>query len=388
MTGVPTTGAPTTGEPMTAPAQPPAPAPMDAAVLVRQSGRLADDLRELADVLPGRADAAWRALYGADGAAGTARSVCLVGDGDSLHAGTAAEAAFEHLAELPCEVQPAQRFLGYHVHTAAPGTLVVAVSASGRTERVLQGVAAARARGLRTLGISGSDTSPLAGAADAHIAVGLPDPEPSPGVRTHQASLAALLVLALRAAETTRGADAAAGYRAELAGLAEDVAATEAAVRERAAAWGRAVAGAPVIAVLGTGPAEGTAGYAAAKVVEGAGVHAYGRDLEEWWHVERFAAPLDTPLVVLAPPGPARPRALELAGRALGLGRRVALVTPAGDTGDLDDRIEVLPVHGTAREEFAPLLHQVFAAHLAFGIARELGRSPFQRHRPTGPALR
>ncbi|MFC9931846.1 SIS domain-containing protein [Streptomyces sp. NPDC127190] len=374
---------------MTAPAGPPAaPDPMDSAVLVRQSGRLAADLRDLVGFLPDRVDTAWRELYDPDGAAGTVRSVCLVGDGDSLHAGTAAEAAFEYLADLPCEVQPAQRFLGYHVRTAAPGTLVVAVSASGRTERVLQGVAEARARGLRTLGISGSATSPLADAADTHVTVGLPDPEPSPGIRTHQASLVALLMLALRPAETTRGADWAARARAELLGLADGVAATEAAVRERASVWGRTLTDAPVIAVLGTGPAEGTAGYAAAKIVEGAGVHAYGRDLEEWWHVERFAGPLDTPVVVLAPPGPSRARALELAERALALGRRVALVTHPEGTEHLDDRIVLLPVHGTAREEFAPLLHQTFAAHLAFGLARGLGRSPFQRHRPTGPALR
>ncbi|QPA01346.1 hypothetical protein DI273_22290 [Streptomyces violascens] len=63
-------------------------------------------------------------------------------------------------------------------------------------------------------------------------------------------------------------------------------------------------------------------------------------------------------------------------------------MTPAEEAGDLDDRIVVLPVHGTAREEFAPLLYQPFAAHLAFGLACALGRSPFQRHRPTGPALR
>ncbi|MEU2757250.1 SIS domain-containing protein [Streptomyces albidoflavus] len=378
---------------MTAPPPTPVTNPvdaMDSAVLVRQSGRLADDLRALVGFLPERVDEAWRGVSGRDdaGADVTFRSVCLVGDGDSLHAGTAAEAAFEQLAGLPCEVQPAQRFLGYHVRGAEPGTLVVAVSASGRTERVLQGVAGARARGLRTLGISGSATSPLAEDADAHITVGLPDPEPSPGVRTHQASLVALLLLALRAGQTTRGADWAARTRAELLGVADGVAATEAAVREPARGWGGTLTDAPVIAVLGTGPAEGTACYAAAKVVEGAGVLAYGRDLEEWWHVERFAAPLDAPLVVLAPPGHSRERALELAERALGLGRRVALVTPAEEAGDLDDRIVVLPVHGTAREEFAPLLYQPFAAHLAFGLACALGRSPFQRHRPTGPALR
>ncbi|MFJ3837457.1 SIS domain-containing protein [Streptomyces sp. NPDC054904] len=374
---------------MTASASAPAPPnPMDSSVLVRQSGRLAGDLRMLLERLPDRVGEAWRRLSELTDGPGAFRSVCLVGDGDSLHAGTAAEAAFENFADLPCEVQPAQRFLGYHVRGVGSDTLIVAVSASGRTERVLQGVARARDRGLRTLGISGSATSPLAVAVDVHITVDLPDPEPSPGIRTHQASLVALLLLALRAAEDTRGAGWVARIRAELLDVADGVAATEAAVRERALDLGRSLSDAPVIAVLGTGPAEGTAGYVAAKVVEGAGVLAFGRDLEEWWHVERFAAPLDTPLVVLAPPGHARERALELASRARTLGRRVSVVTPADGAELLDDQIVTLPVHGAAREEFAPLLYQAFAGHLACGIARALGRIPFQGHRPTGPSLR
>ena len=37
-----------------------------------------------------------------------------------------------------------------------------------------------------------------------------------------------------------------------------------------------------------------------------------------------------------------------------------------------------LRVSGTTREEFSPLIYQVFAGHLACHLARGLGRKPFQ----------
>ncbi|GGZ70908.1 SIS domain-containing protein [Streptomyces echinoruber] len=361
------------------------PLPIEPSVLIRQTERLAADLPGLVETVYARAADALAAAGG-----GPWSRVCLVGDGDSYHAGCAAETAFETLAGLPCEPQPAQRFLGYHLDVVPEGprdTLVVAVSSSGRTERVLQAVERARARGITTVAVTGRPASPLARAADAHIDVSLTDLERSPGIRTYQASLLGLLLLAVRLGTERHGEDRSRGLRAELTALAEPLAATAQALKEPCVELGRALSDAPVIAVAGTGPGEGTAQYAAAKLVEGAGVMACGRDLEEWWHVERFAAPLDMPLVVLAPPGRAQERAADLAIRAAALGRRVAVVAPAGDALRFGPDVTVLPVRGETREPFSPLLYHVFAGHLAFGLAQNLGRRPFQGHRPTGPAL-
>ena len=97
----------------------------------------------------------------------------------------------------------------------------------------------------------------------------------------------------------------------------------------------------------GTGPAGGTAMYAAAKVVEAAGLPAYAQDLEEYWHIERFADPADAPLVVLAPPGLGHPRAAELAAAATGRGRRVIAVTGPDDTALTGTAWHTVPVTGT-----------------------------------------
>ncbi len=53
----------------------------------------------------------------------------------------------------------------------APGDVAIGISTSGRSPNVLDGLAAARAAGLATLGLCGADPGPLAAACDVVIAV-------------------------------------------------------------------------------------------------------------------------------------------------------------------------------------------------------------------------
>jgi D-sedoheptulose 7-phosphate isomerase len=53
----------------------------------------------------------------------------------------------------------------------APGDVVIAISTSGNSANVLAGVAEARARGMRTIGLTGEPGGALAGAVDHCIAV-------------------------------------------------------------------------------------------------------------------------------------------------------------------------------------------------------------------------
>ncbi|MEV0381267.1 hypothetical protein [Nonomuraea sp. NPDC050643] len=109
------------------------------------------------------------------------------------------------------------------------------------------------------------------------------------------------------------------------ADLAEAVEDTVAAVRPRCADLAARVAEAPVTMMLGPGPGPGpgygSARYAAAKVIEAAGVYAAGQDLEEWEHVETLAGPPGTPTFVIAAPG--RRQAIAVAARARARGRLV-----------------------------------------------------------------
>ena len=214
--------------------------------------------------------------------------------------------------------------------------------------------------------------------------VELPQKQRSPGIRTYQASLLGMLLVAIQLGEmrdTSHQAEAD-GLRQEVAALADVVDATASAIKERCREVADMIADSPAMVMLGSGPSYGTALFSAAKVIEAAGVFAMGQDLEEWWHVERFAYPVDMPVFVIAPPGRSHWRAGDLAATARALGRRVIAVTHKDDTEVARHAHAVLPVHGEVREEFSPLLYHLFADYGASYLAARLGRALFQSDRP------
>jgi glucosamine--fructose-6-phosphate aminotransferase (isomerizing) len=345
-------------------------------VMIEQVERLATDLRTLTpgygtrvrDVL----DPSW--CTGVD-------RVILTGDGDSYHAACAAEMAVEQIAGVDCRPLSAFRFDAYGATSlrAAAHPLVIAVSASGTTDRVVRAIRSARQHAT-TIAVTGVAGSPVTQVADHSIVVGLAEPRRSPGIRTYQASLLGLLLVAAQLGHH-RHASPDIEAEAELVALAEAVEATAAAVTEPCRRLAATLADAPAMMTVGSGPSYGTALFTAAKIIEGAGVFAAGQDLEEWSHVERFAYPDDMPVVVIAPPGRSHQRALELAAQAHRLGRRVVAVTAHDDAEAAPYAHAVLPVHGNTREEFSPLLYHVFSSYLACHLADTLGRKPFQTHR-------
>ncbi|WP_143645178.1 SIS domain-containing protein [Streptomyces antioxidans] len=363
------------------------PPPLDPAVMLRQADALAGDLRERT----GPFDERVRALLPARWAA--VDTVRIVGDGDSYHAACAVRMAFASLAGVDCRPVNALRFVEYD-HPGEDGRpvgrpgaggrpprneLTLAVSASGRTPLVVRSAERAREGGAHAIAVTGAPDSPLARAADDTLPVTLPDTERSPGVRTYQASLLGLLLIAIRLGAlrgrlTGPEADA---LRGELTALAGPVEATAAAARSRCPDIAGRIADAAVLSVLGSGPSHGTALFAAAKVIETSGVFATGQDLEEWCHVERFARPPDAPVIVVAAPGRTYGHAAEVAAKAAALGRRVITVAPGDDPGATRHGWAALPVTGRVREEFSPLLYHVFAAPLSCHLAQHLGRAPF-----------
>ncbi|MGC9410345.1 SIS domain-containing protein [Streptomyces sp. DZ1-3] len=352
---------------------------LDPEVMIRQAGRLAGDLDEMTGPV-GRTAAAL--VSAADW--GSADSVHLVGDGDSYYAAVSAELAFRSLAGVDCAATPALGFLEYEApwlgsRSGGGRRLVVGVSASGFTPRVVEALARAGRQGAATLAVTGVPDSPLARAADHTLPVRLAGGEPSPGIRTYQASLLALLLLAVRLGEARKHhtRDDRDAMEGEIAALRDGVARTVAGLGDACGRVAELVGDGPVVVMVGSGPALGTAQYGAAKLIEGAGVFARGQDLEEWNHVERFAGPYDMPLFVLAPPGRSHARAVEVAARATELGRRVIAVAHPRDTAVVRHAAAVLPVAAHSREEFSPLLHHLFAGILACRTGQRLGRAPF-----------
>jgi glucosamine--fructose-6-phosphate aminotransferase (isomerizing) len=357
--------------------------PLKPEVMVRQVEGLAGDLRELTRPFAQQIRAVltpseWMAV----------NKVYLTGNGDSYHASCAAEMAFEAIADVACAPMSAQRFLDYGAawmrHAAPQQTLVIATSASGGTKRVVQAIERAKEHGALTIALTGTPDSAVTQAADHTIVVELPQKERSPGIRTYQASLMGMLLVAIQLGEMHNKYQQTEGnvLRQELAALANVVDATIDAIKEQCREVADMIAGTPTLVMAGSGPSYGTALFSAAKVVEATGIFAIGQDLEEWWHVERFAYPIEMPVFVIAPPGRSHWRAGDLAATARGLGRRVIAVTHKDDTEVTRHAHVMLPVHGEVREEFSPLLYHLFASYVASYVAARLGRSLFQSDRP------
>ncbi|WP_064458740.1 SIS domain-containing protein [Streptomyces hygroscopicus] len=362
--------------------------PIQPEVMVRQVEALSTDLRTRTDLFTNRVStllspAEWESID----------TVILTGNGDSHHAACAAEMAFETFAEVTCEPLSAWRFLHYSPplgrrtgegRTGEGRTLVIATSASGGTKGVVQAIERAKADGALTVALTGTPGSAVTRAADRFLLVDLEHPERSPGIRTYQASVLGMLLIALQLAEARRADSSeavAASLRRELSGLADTMDATTKAIKERCARLAEVIAKAPVVTMVGSGPNHGTAQYGAAKLAEAAGVFAAGQDLEEWSHVERFAYPVDMPVFVIAPPGRSQQRAARLAEQAFRLGRHVIAVIDGNETDLIAHADAVLPVHGTVREEFSPLLYHLFAGYTASYTAQRLERLPFQADR-------
>lgn len=349
--------------------------PIDPEVMTREVARLAGDLRERLPVFDERV----RRLLPLSEAARVDR-VVLTGDGDSHHASCATAMAFGTLAGVEGVPVSAHHFLHYGPPPAPAGrrTLVVATSASGGTKAVLAAAEHAGRHGAATVALTGRADSPVTRAAGRSLLVDRPGPERSPGIRTYQASLLGMLLIALRLAEARDPVGRAEALRRELLALADPLEATASALEDRCRPLAEEISGTPVMTMVGSGPGHGTAMFGAAKVIEASGIFAMGQDLEEWSHVERFARPLDMPVFVIAPAGRGHARAVELADQARGLGRRVVAVAAHDDAEAARRAGTVLPVHGSVREEFSPLLYHLFAGCTARHLARCLERAPFQ----------
>jgi len=316
------------------------------------------------------------------------RRVFIFGDGDSYHAARAMEMAFENIADIPCEPMSSQRFLDYQaewLRVKEPNdTLVIGVSASGKTQRVVQGLSRANKYGGLTIALTGTPDSQVTTVAQRTICVDLPDMGPSPGIRTYNASLMGLGLLALYISEVTESQHKSVliKNREQFAHLADAMERTIHAAEIPTQKAANALKDAQMMMFLGSGPSYGTALFCAAKVVEAAGVFAIGQDLEEWAHVERFAYPTDMPVFIIAPPGRCYQRAAKLAYAAHHYGRRVVSIIGDDDREIAPHSDYVLPIFGNMREEFSPLVYHITTNFFASYLTEYLERKPFQGDNP------
>jgi glucosamine--fructose-6-phosphate aminotransferase (isomerizing) len=358
---------------------------MSAAFMIEEVRRLGEDLPELV-ASAGRQ----LATHDVTRRLGGIRRIILTGCGDSLHAAVAASLAFAEIAECPTEILgPRTSIAALRRHgsgIANEATLLVGISASGGTPSVVEALRGAREAGVQTMALTGRPGSASTEVAEDAVVLDLasPSPPPSPGIRTFQASLVSLFVLAGRLAVARGAADTkqSAEWCEEILAAGASLSATVEFALPMARVIAENTVHAPISLMVAAGPHLGIARYAAAKRIEASGLFAAAQDLEEWWHVERFAYPVDMPVIIIAPPGATGADAARSALNARGLGRRVIAVCAREATDIGVHAHAVLPVMGFLREALAPIASHPALTLVAAQEALILGRRPFQQDDP------
>lgn len=286
---------------------------------------LVADLERVPAVLRSHASAA-REPVSLPGAAETSpRRIVLVGLGSSR---------FAALVAAPALVAAGLEVLIEYASTTRPapigrGTLVVAISSSGRTPETVAAAERGRRAGASVLAITNRPSSPLAAAADAVLLLEAGDETSGIASLTYAATVAALCRLA-----ASLGADLDAGA------VLEDAAATVESVLASRAAWSglaaRLLATGATIHLLADASALGTAEQAALLFREGPRIDADVTDAGDWLHVGLYTALPGYRAVLLS----GTPYDRELVDVIHGRGGKVVAVGAAGpDAADL--RIDV-----------------------------------------------
>ena len=315
-------------------------------------------------------------------------SVYAIGNGDSLFAAQAAAYGFKGISGINYFALPAMEFLHYIIPSlgkrAFANIMLIGISASGNSHMVIRAIEEIQRLypEIKTVGVCGKDGSPLAIKAAYNESVQLLELGRAPGIRTYAASLAGLFSLACSIAEA-KGRKLELSRQSIAAFLEEARSGVEKTIDyvDSIGAELARLADSPFISCIGSGPDQATAAFSGAKIVEASGVYSVGQDLEEWNHVESFAYPLDSTMIIFANPGPAYKRATSLIKAGKALGHKAIVVCPEGihDFDNIAD--QVLPVFGTHHGLLAPFVQYIPGTVLSYYMAKKHKRAMFMSDR-------
>lgn len=243
--------------------------------------------------------------------------IYMVGCGDSIAALRGTRTFLEHILGIPCEEAEALDFAYYNSYPVNENTLVVVLSSSGETIRVIEALLVARAKGAQTLALSNSPQSALMREASARMLIhasrkGWP-------TQSSTSAMAMMIQLGLDMAPYMGcPAEKVAQYQQEFdsipALMEEVIHSCEEKVKELAAK----LCDKPMYLFTAGGPHYTCAEFGSAKVKESTPNYAMAIPLEEYHHYNSQKE--NDPLFIIAPPGPTTNRALDTiwAGKSLG----------------------------------------------------------------------
>ena len=234
--------------------------------------------------------------------AGLIERVIMVGCGDPYMLGLAATYAFEQWAQLPAESIEAAEFSVYRHNLVNERTLVVLISSSGKTVKVIDAARLSAQKGAPMFALTNLNPSPITEEADAVIQTQAGWSDSFPAKQTTTA-LAVLYALALHLAEARQTLPA-----VEIATLRQELyEGVPAAVRQalkletKMHELAKQYLAAPIYAFIGSGPSWATAQLAAAKMKEtsqsrseatnSGGVRPPAQPLSQRWTTRSLSSP-------------------------------------------------------------------------------------------------
>ncbi len=328
-----------------------------------------DSLTVQTDRAPAFVGEAWPALldqarHSLAGQEESLTTLLVCGCGDSHFAALGAEFGLRMWTGRRVRAASSMMAARYLMQGAGTDWLVIGISASGEVARTVEALEQARHAGARTLALTCTRNSTLTQTADVAIVADLPEHPFGPGLISYLAALLGVLAIGASMAPSTNRKR----IPSLMGSLPEQMAHAAAVQGEQGRAFADAVVDSPYGVFLGSGPAYGAAGFAAAKVLEASGLAYHAQDVEEWAHLEYFQEPADTPTWILTSGGREATRVDEVEHAAQAVGRRLQVTRWLGNPEWSSDE----------REAFSPF--GLWPAPVAFAqrLMERLDGEPFR----------
>lgn len=281
----------------------------------------------------------------------------VTGSGDSWCAALALQYALRECFDADVHVATALDAARYWRY--GPGDVVLAISQSGESARVLEAAQGASRAGANLFCITGQGGSTLATLGVASLVI----PFQSRSRKTPHTTDYSTTLLALAAlAEAVTGVSF-----TFLDDLATSAATAIAALEEPCLAVAQAAQDARSVYFVGAGPNYGTAMYGAAKLWEAGGVHAIALETEEFAHGPHWMVGAGEPVVLLGPSGSSAEQVERLAQALDGLGCIVVVVSDVRAGAGVRLHIPALP------EPWSPLVASIPLQWLCHALATSRG---------------
>jgi glucosamine--fructose-6-phosphate aminotransferase (isomerizing) len=319
--------------------------------------------------------------------------VWMTGSGDSLFAAQIALPALERWVGLRGSVVSAMEFARYRVPLLTPQDSLWAISNSGSAARTRETVSLAKTKGILTVGITGSETGPLASMADSYIFRPVEDipaiPEINRGIFMNMneflVTLYSLYFTGLHLG-VARGAIAQEEVDLILSkceAAIHSVGPIAGQIEASSARLATEISGLDTIWIIGAGPSFGTARYCAAKFHEQLPWNGIPEDLEEWAHLQYFLTlswKERSSVFVLAPQGNSLDRAQELVAGIAGVGGR-AFVVAGPNHGSFPGATQEFRLPGISDEFLSAFTYHLPVQMLILHLAAQSGVDPYALRR-------